>query len=71
VPLDHTDYAGAYYTVDEVATALRLHPTTVLRWVQDGRLKADRIGKGYRIRPADLEAFVEAGRNLGRALRTS
>lgn len=46
------------YTVDEVAERLHLHVKTVRRYIQDGRLKARRIGKEYRITEADLDAFA-------------
>lgn len=45
-------------TVEAAATQLQLHPKTVLRCIRDGRLKATRIGKAYRIRRADVEAFA-------------
>jgi excisionase family DNA binding protein len=37
---------------------LNLHVKTVRRYVRDGRLKARRIGKQYRIATADLAAFT-------------
>ena len=46
------------YTVEQVATLLDLHVKTVRRYVRDGRLKARRIGKEYRIARADLDAFA-------------
>lgn len=45
-------------TVDEAATRLKLHPKTVLRHIREGRLPARRLGKAYRIRLADLDAFA-------------
>jgi excisionase family DNA binding protein len=45
-------------TVDAAATQLQLHPKTVLRCIKDGRLRATRIGKSYRIVRADLDAFA-------------
>lgn len=45
-------------SVDEVARQLGLHPKTVLRYIHDGRLKATRVGKSYRILRAELEAFA-------------
>jgi excisionase family DNA binding protein len=45
-------------TADEVADLLGLHVRTVRNYVRDGRLKAVRIGKQYRIAHADLEAFT-------------
>ena len=46
------------YTADEVAGLLNLHVKTIRRYVRDGRLKARRIGKEYRIARADLDAFA-------------
>jgi excisionase family DNA binding protein len=46
------------YTVDQASDLLRLHVKTVRSYVRDGRLKATRIGKSYRIARADLEAFA-------------
>jgi excisionase family DNA binding protein len=46
------------YTAEEVAGLLNLHVKTVRRYVQEGRLKARRIGKEYRITRADLTAFA-------------
>ncbi|HZM82288.1 MAG TPA: helix-turn-helix domain-containing protein [Candidatus Limnocylindrales bacterium] len=46
------------YTVERVATLLGLHIKTVRGYVRDGKLKATRLGKSYRIARADLEAFA-------------
>ncbi|MGZ3314865.1 MAG: helix-turn-helix domain-containing protein, partial [Caulobacteraceae bacterium] len=48
--------SGSLYTVEQTAERLRLHPKTVLRMIRDGRLKAKRIGKAYRILGDDLDA---------------
>jgi excisionase family DNA binding protein len=46
------------YSLDQVAERLGLHVRTVRAYVRDGRLKAARIGKQYRIAHADLEALL-------------
>ena len=46
------------YSVDQVANLLGLHVKTVRGYVRDGRLKAVRIGKQYRITGADLAALT-------------
>lgn len=46
------------YSVEQVANLLGLHVRTVRTYVRDGRLKAVRIGKQYRIAREDLEAFT-------------
>lgn len=45
-------------TVEEAAERLKLHPKTVLRFIREGRLKATRVGRAYRISRADLDAFA-------------
>lgn len=49
-----------FYTVEMAAERLRLHPKTVLRFIGDGRLRATRIGKSYRILRSDLDALAGA-----------
>lgn len=48
------------YTIDQVAQRLQLHVKTVRRYVREGRLKATRIGKQYRIAADDLAEFSGA-----------
>lgn len=50
--------SGHFITVERAAERLGLHPKTVLRMIHDGRLKATRIGKAYRIARPDLEALT-------------
>lgn len=50
--------AEKMYSVEEVADLLGLHVRTVRGYIRDGRLNAVRIGKQYRIAPADLEALT-------------
>jgi excisionase family DNA binding protein len=49
-----------FYTLEQVADRLDLHVRTVRAYVRDGRLKAVRIGKQYRVAAADLEALTGA-----------
>jgi excisionase family DNA binding protein len=48
------------YSAEEVAEQLGLHVRTVRGYLRDGRLRAVRIGKQYRITRADLEEFIGA-----------
>ena len=45
------------FSVEQVAERLGLQVRTVRAYVRDGRLKARKIGKQYRIARADLEAL--------------
>lgn len=49
------------YTVEAAAERLKLHNKTVLRFIREGRLRATKIGKQYRILRSDLDAFAGAG----------
>ena len=46
------------YSVEHAAERLKLHPKTVLRFIRDGRLRATKVGKSYRILRSDLEALT-------------
>jgi excisionase family DNA binding protein len=46
------------YSVEQVADRLGLHVKTVRNYVREGRLKAIRIGKQYRIAGEDLAALT-------------
>jgi excisionase family DNA binding protein len=46
------------YSVEQVAALLGLHVKTVRNYVREGRLKAVRIGKQYRIAREDLAAVT-------------
>jgi excisionase family DNA binding protein len=50
--------SGTLYSVEQVADILGLHVRTVRGYVRDGRLKATRMGKQYRITERDLRAFT-------------
>ena len=45
-------------SVDQVAEHLGLHVKTVRGYVREGRLRATRIGKQYRVAREDLEALT-------------
>ena len=45
------------YTVEQVAERLKLHPKTVLRFIREGRLRAVKVGRSWRILRAELAAF--------------
>ncbi|GLW94191.1 helix-turn-helix domain-containing protein [Actinokineospora globicatena] len=49
-----------WLSVEQVADELGLHVRTVRNYVRDGKLKAVRIGKQYRIARGDLDAVTGA-----------
>jgi excisionase family DNA binding protein len=58
------------YSIEQVAQFLDLHVKTVRRYVRDGRLKARRIGKEYRIARADLDEFAGGAASPAPVART-
>ena len=58
-------------TVEAASGALQLHPKTVLRFIREGRLRATKVGKQFRILRSDLDAFAGApARSVSRARAT-
>ncbi len=58
---EHGSLTGPLMTVAEVAEVLRVSNMTVYRLIKAGELPALRVGKNYRIREGDLEAYLETG----------
>lgn len=50
-------------TAAEVAVIVREKPITVAKWCRQGKLRATRPGRGWRIARADLDEFLAAHRN--------
>lgn len=47
------------FSVEHVASLLHLHKKTILRYISEGRLKARKVGRQWRISGHDLSRFVE------------
>ena len=50
---------NSYYSVDQIAKMLRMHPKTIQRYIREGKLSAVKIGKGWRVSGHDLSRFME------------
>ena len=48
-------------TLDEAAKALRVDLRTMRAWVQAGKVKAVKAGKGWRIHPDAIAEWMKAG----------
>ncbi len=48
-----------WFSVEQAAEMLRLHPKTLRRYITEGKLRANKVGKQYRINGHDLSIFVE------------
>jgi excisionase family DNA binding protein len=51
-------------TVHEVAAIMRVSNMTVYRLIRAGDLKAARVGRGYRIRESEVDAYLDRGASL-------
>jgi excisionase family DNA binding protein len=49
---------GRLLTVGEVAQTMRVSNMTVYRLIKSGQLRAIRVGKNYRIRESDVDAYL-------------
>jgi excisionase family DNA binding protein len=49
-------------TPEQVAEILQIHVLTVYHYIRQGKLGAIRLGRSYRIVPADLERLIELNR---------
>ncbi|NLA87239.1 MAG: helix-turn-helix domain-containing protein [Clostridiales bacterium] len=49
-----------YYTVEQISKLLDIHPKTIQRYIREGKLRAVKIGKGWRVTGHDLSAFTES-----------
>lgn len=48
-----------YYSLEEVASLLKVTYLTVYRWVKAKKIVALKAGKQYRIRKEDLDDFLQ------------
>lgn len=56
------DNARRLMTTEEVISYLRVNARTVYRLIQAGDLPAVRVGRQWRVRRGDLDAWLERGR---------
>ena len=54
-------------TCEEAAAYLRVHPRTVTRLLTAGKLPGVKIGRQWRLRKADLEAYLAGERVADRS----
>ena len=49
-----------FYSVEKVSETLGIHPKTIRRYITEGKLRATKVGKQYRISGHALSVFVES-----------
>lgn len=50
--------SGPFMTVYEIADQLRVEPLTIYRYIRSKKLTAYKLGKDYRVKKEDFEAFL-------------
>ena len=50
------------FTAEQVAAILQLSPKTIKDWLRAGKLPGCKIGRVWRVRKEDLEAFIQGAR---------
>ncbi|PIR55582.1 hypothetical protein COU74_00390 [Candidatus Peregrinibacteria bacterium CG10_big_fil_rev_8_21_14_0_10_36_19] len=48
-----------FFTTEQVATILQVHPFTILKFIKAGKLKGLKLGRVYRIKESDVNQFIE------------
>lgn len=54
-----------YYTVEQISKILDIHPKTIQRYIREGKLRAVKIGKSWRVTGHDLSLFAEGTQTSG------
>jgi excisionase family DNA binding protein len=52
------------YTLEEVQTLLQVTRRTLYNWIKDGKLKAFRAGRYWRVTKEALEEFTQTGTSV-------
>ena len=48
-----------FYTIDQIAEILGMHHRTIRKFITEGKLRANKVGKQWRISGHDLSLFME------------
>lgn len=51
------------YTIEELTELLQVTQRTIYNWIKSGKLKAFKIGRGWRVKREDLDAFLNERSN--------
>ncbi len=60
-----TETRNRYYTTEDIAAMLSVHPKTVRKWIRHGHLGALRLHRQWRISQTEIDHFLEGGREHG------
>ena len=57
--LTEQEKAERPFTVQETAEFLKVHINTVKRWIKEGRIKAVKIDRHWRIRRSEIDRILD------------
>jgi excisionase family DNA binding protein len=60
IPVAQSHTGARFLTAAEVAALLRVSTMTVYRLIKAGELASVRVGKSYRVREDDIDAYLAA-----------
>ncbi len=58
-------------TPEQVAEILQIHQYTVLKFIKQGKLQASKLGRVYRIKESDVEAFLDEASSKKKQVKNS
>lgn len=53
--------AEPWLSVEQIAVYLAISKETVYRWLEKGKIPAHRVGKQWRFKPSEVDAWVKSG----------
>lgn len=57
--IENVPYEKQVFTPDEVAEILKLHPQTVRKWLNEGKIKASKLGTHWRATGQNIIDFMK------------
>lgn len=57
--LTEKEKADRPFTVEEAAEFLQVNINTITRWIKEGKLKAAKIGRSWRIKRSEIERLLD------------
>lgn len=55
-----------YLTAQEAAVRLGVTHSLICRWIKKGKIEAEKLGRTYAIKEAEIERFAKEPRQVGR-----
>ncbi len=49
-----------FFTTEQVANILQVHPFTILKLIKHGKLQGIKLGRVYRIKESDVKEFLDS-----------